>query len=400
MSSEPSEEGSAMRQIAITDYAFFKGEAECIARLLQSDVWRVHIRKPEATDEQVAELIRAIPQELYPRLTMHYHFAVAQQFSLGGVHLNSRCPEAPEGWRGSISRSFHSLDEITTCVREYDYAFLSPIYPSISKPGYKGNFDFEELRGVVNDKIFALGGVTPRKFDEIRRLGFGGAAMLGDIWKRSINSDNFQLQFITHADDSDELVAQVEQAMQGGCQWVQLRHKGADAETLICEGRKISQMCEEDFITFIIDDHVELVDAVGADGVHLGKNDMSVAQARKILGVNKIIGATANTFEDIVAARDAGADYIGLGPYRFTTTKEKLSPTLGLGGYHDIINRCRAEEIDIPIVAIGGIELDDIAAIMNTGVDGVAVSGAIRNAENPMLATTNILLSIKRSKTN
>lgn len=390
-----------MKKIAITVPELFDGEAATITSLLLAgDFWRVHIRKPDASDAQVAELLKAIPQELYPRLTMHYHFDVARQFALGGVHLNSRCPEPPEGWSGKISCSFHSIDELTSSSSPYDYAFLSPIYPSISKPGYKGDFNFDQLRGAVNEKIFALGGVTPEKFDEIKSIGFGGVAMLGSVWKAYISSKKFQLQYITHAQDITELMNQVDYALRGGCGWIQLRHKGADTDTLIREGREIRRLCDAYNATFIIDDHVELVDAVGADGVHLGKNDMPVAQARKILGIRKIIGATANTFDDIVVARDAGADYVGLGPYRFTTTKEKLSPVLGISGYGDILNRCRAENVDLPIVAIGGIDFADIASIMSTGVAGIAVSGTIRNAENPQLATAQILQLIQQSITN
>lgn len=383
-----------MRKIAITLPGFFAGEAEAIASLLtDGGYWRVHIRKPDASAEQIRALLQQIPAELYPRLSLHDHHELARQMGLGGVHLNSRNPQAPAGWNGLVSRSLHAPGEIAAMA--CDYAFLSPIYPSISKPGYKADFDIEQLRGVVDGRVFALGGVTPEKFDELQSIGFGGAAMLGHVWKPAINADAFKLQFITHGRDHDEIASQVEKALAGGCRWIQLRHKDADRDTLIREGRTLRAICDRHGATFIIDDHVDLVDIIGADGVHLGKNDMPVAEARRILGVGKIIGATANTFDDITAAVKAGADYIGLGPYRFTTTKAKLSPVLGLAGYRDIATRCHEAGITIPIVAIGGIELDDIAPIMQAGVNGVAVSGTIRNASDPIAMTREIIESLR-----
>lgn len=375
-----------MRKIAITLPWCYEGEAEDITHLLvREGFWRVHIRKPDASAAQTADLIERIPCELYPLLTLHDHHELALEYNLGGVHLNMRNPEAPQGWKGMVSRSLHSLEQIA--VGDFDYAFLSPIYPSISKPGYKGNFSHDDLRNSVNKRIFALGGVTPDKFTELEAFGFGGAAMLGSVWRAQIPRDAFRLQFITHPMEGRTMVQEVLPVLQGGCRWIQLRHKGASPEILIAEGDAIGKLCRQTGAIFILDDHVELVNRVGADGVHLGKNDMPVAQARRLLGPHKIIGATANSFEDIMAAAQDGADYIGLGPFRFTTTKEKLSPVLGIKGYDDIIRRCREECINIPIVAIGGIEQADIHPIMETGVNGIAVSGMIRNAPDPAAAT-------------
>ena len=135
---------------------------------------------------------------------------------------------------------------------------------------------------------------------------------------------------------------------------------------------------------FIVDDHVELVREIGADGVHLGKKDMPVAEARKILGDGMIIGGTANTFDDVRMHYEASANYIGCGPFRFTTTKQGLAPVLGLEGYRSIVSQMKAEGIGLPIVAIGGITADDIPAIMQTGVTGIAISGTVLRADNPV----------------
>lgn len=184
-------------------------------------------------------------------------------------------------------------------------------------------------------------------------------------------------------------------ALEGGCKWVQLRMKDAPEEEVLACAKKALPLCRQHGAKFILDDHVELVETAGANGVHLGKNDMPVDEARKILGPDKIIGGTANTIDDIIRLHRQGADYIGCGPFRFTTTKKKLSPVLGLEGYRDIVLKMRENGIDLPIVAIGGITVDDIPAIMGTGVTGIALSGAILNAEDPKSMTESILETLK-----
>ena len=129
--------------------------------------------------------------------------------------------------------------------------------------------------------------------------------------------------------------------------------------------------------------------------LHLGKNDLPVSEARKIVGNSFIIGGTANTFEDIENLTEAGADYIGLGPFRFTETKKNLSPILGIDGYRSIMEKCRKKGITIPIVAIGGITAHDISSIMETGINGIALSGTILRSPNPVEETANILNIIK-----
>lgn len=192
------------------------------------------------------------------------------------------------------------------------------------------------------------------------------------------------IQFITHSNERYDHVEGAKLALQGGCRWIQLRMKDAMEIDFLWAAKKIRRLCDEYYATFILDDHVEWVGLTGADGVHLGKNDMPVDEARKMLGQNKIIGGTANTFEDVERLSRQGADYIGCGPFRFTTTKKNLSPVLGLEGYRDITAQMKAHDIQLPIVAIGGILHQDIPAIMQTGVTGIAVSGAILNAENPV----------------
>lgn len=203
--------------------------------------------------------------------------------------------------------------------------------------------------------------------------------------------DRSVLQFISHYTEKYSYLDSISMALEGGCKWVQLRMKGADYKTLYATAIEAQKMCKKAGATFIIDDNVELVKEIHADGVHLGKKDMPINEARRILGREFIIGGTANTFEDIRSHYSNGADYIGCGPFRFTTTKEGLAPILGLEGYERIVSQMKEEKIDLPIVAIGGITADDIPSIMATGITGVALSGTVLRAENPIAEMQRLL---------
>lgn len=192
------------------------------------------------------------------------------------------------------------------------------------------------------------------------------------------------IQFISHYTDQYSYLDAIRLALEGGCRWVQLRMKDASIHDFLSIGKEVRRLCDSYQATFILDDHVELVRELGADGVHLGKKDMPVAEARKILGNDYIIGGTANTFDDVKMHYEASANYIGCGPFRFTTTKQGLAPVLGLEGYRSIIAQMSAEGIDLPMVAIGGITAEDIPAIMQTGVSGIALSGAVLRAADPV----------------
>ena len=217
-----------------------------------------------------------------------------------------------------------------------------------------------------------------------------------------------ELQFITHFTDRYSYYDSARLALEGGCRWIQLRMKDASPEEREQEAVRVQELCRTYGATFIIDDDVELVKKLKADGVHLGKNDMPIAEARHILAKDFIIGGTANTFDDVVSHYRAGADYIGCGPFRFTTTKKNLSPILGLEGYRNIVRQMHEHGINLPIVAIGGITCEDIPvaiggitcedipAIMQTGVSGIALSGTILRAENPAEETRKIIQSMSR----
>ncbi len=203
--------------IAFTPPRLHPDESNAIILLLRSgNIDYFHIRHPEISRDEMEVLIREIPTEFYPRLTLHSHFELCESYNIGGIHLNKRRseipPGLPEGVR--ISRSIHSIEEaeeiknseysMNNKGRGFSYVTLSPVFTSISKEGYESSFDLEDLTFVrkvreINERycrMIALGGVRPRDFTKIRESGFGGAAILGYIWnlKRPIESVNRDLR--------------------------------------------------------------------------------------------------------------------------------------------------------------------------------------------------------------
>ena len=223
-----------------------------------------------------------------------------------------------------------------------------------------------------------------------------------------MNLQNVHLQFITHYTEKYSYTDSAKIALEGGCRWIQLRMKDVSEAILEHHALIIQEMCKEYGATFIIDDNVHLVKKINADGVHLGKNDMPITEARRILGDDFIIGGTVNTFEDILKITNSLSstansqrpmvNYFGCGPFRFTHTKQKLSPILGIEGYKEIVKKKLEQNIDIPIVAIGGITNADIPHILETEIDGIALSSSILKAENPIEEMKNIVSTIKNLK--
>ncbi len=186
-----------------------------------------------------------------------------------------------------------------------------------------------------------------------------------------------KLQYITQ-DISEKTHAELAaEACSYGINWVQFRSKKTFASELQAHAEACMKFCRNFNARFIVNDYVWLAKELNADGVHLGKSDMSPAEARKILGSGFIIGATANTLEDIIFLNKQGVDYIGLGPFRFTETKKNLSPVIGIEGYNRILKLCKENNIGTPVIAIGGISVGDVKDILKTGVHGIAVSSEI-----------------------
>ncbi|MFC0182241.1 thiamine-phosphate diphosphorylase [Pseudarcicella hirudinis] len=184
---------------------------------------------------------------------------------------------------------------------------------------------------------------------------------------------------------------QAGRACRGGADWVQLRVKNKSYEDWKAIALKTQEVCKQFQTRLILNDNAALAKEIEADGVHLGKTDLSPVEARKLLGDTFIIGGTANTLDDIRTLHEAKVNYIGCGPYRFTKTKENLSPIIGLEGYRILMKQCQAEGLKLPVVGIGGVLLADVPLLLQAGLYGVAVSSVINLAENPSWVTSGFL---------
>lgn len=176
-----------MKLMVISLPEFFVGEADCVNALFHAGLQFFHLRKPTATAEAVDDFLDDIEPRYYDRISIHNHHSVAVARGVGGVHLNAAVPMPPAQWTGRVTRSCHTIDELAKWIELCDYLSLSPIFDSISKSGYRAAFTPQVLaearsRGLINDKVIALGGVTPELIPEVRKMGFGGAAILGGIW--------------------------------------------------------------------------------------------------------------------------------------------------------------------------------------------------------------------------
>jgi thiamine-phosphate pyrophosphorylase len=204
------------------------------------------------------------------------------------------------------------------------------------------------------------------------------------------------LQFITNYQSEYSHLEQVEKVIAAGVDWVQYRPKAELNPKIVAEAQQIADLCKKNDVTLIINDLVELATQIDADGVHLGKSDMSPSKAREILGKEKIIGGTANTIEDIENLVNQAVDYIGLGPFRPTNTKKNLSPVLGLSGYDNLVAEMKQKGVDVPVVAIGGIKPEHVKSISETGIFGIAVSSVLSESDQ-VKQTTNLLREAQKS---
>lgn len=195
-----------------------------------------------------------------------------------------------------------------------------------------------------------------------------------------------KLQYISQGNTPTAQFENIQKVLDHGCHWIQLRFKHGNEKEISTLAEKTKILCDTYSAILIINDNVAIAHQTDAHGVHLGLNDMKIKDARNILGHRKIIGGTANSFDNVVQRSNENCDYVGVGPFRFTATKEKLSPILGLNGYKEMLSKLKENNSTIPIFAIGGIQLNDIELLLETGIYGIAVSELL--TQKPYLSTT------------
>ncbi|MBR1768834.1 MAG: thiamine phosphate synthase [Bacteroidales bacterium] len=351
-----------------------------------------HIRKPHFSEQEMREYLMLFDdRRVRNRLSLHDYHHLALELGIGGVHINGRNPVLEEKYKQKrISVSCHSIEEVEKWKNIADYCFLSPIYNSISKAGYTSKFSPKYLKtlfneGRLNNKVAALGGISFENIKKLEEIGFTSFAMLGTLWQLP------KTMFITPNKDIEGIISDCEKVLAGGIKFIQLRMKERTNDDVLQTAKILRPLCNEHCALLTVDDRIELLHTNLFDGVHLGKNDMPIKQAKKITQNRYLLGATCNTLEDVKQATNDGADYLGVGPFRYTTTKKNLAPILGLEGYEHIIKSMEKEAKKLPIYAIGGIKEEDLKDLKQAGVYGVAISGSICNAPNPQKEINQML---------
>lgn len=205
------------------------------------------------------------------------------------------------------------------------------------------------------------------------------------------------LHYLTQDLDNRSHEEQVRIACAAGIKWVQLRVKNQPPNEWRRIAEAVKKITDQFHVTLIINDSVEIAKAVGADGVHLGQQDTSPVEARRILGDARIIGFSVHSKEELMAAEIFDVDYFGVGPFSFTSTKERLDAVLGPEGFSEIVLAAKSNLISKPLIAIGGIQLRNVDDLLRAGADGIAISSAINGSVDPAARMREFLRQLKIS---
>lgn len=401
-----------MDLIVISYPESLQGEAEMMNALFKKGLPCLHLRKPGYSEEQLADLLSAIGPEWHGRISLHQHHGLAERFGIRRLHFTETARNAVSAQQLELlltsgfvlSTSIHSQEALRSLPACFRYVFLGPVFDSISKEGYQAALpaDFKLDRSGFPGKVIALGGIRLSNLKTVAEMGFDGAALLGSIWQNpdqslapglppgasdwefdgSPNRAIHRLHFISQETAALSHIDSIRLALDAGCRWIQLRVKNRQEEEVLPLAWEATRLCDAYGAKLIINDFPRVARAVEAHGLHLGLTDMSVPEARKLVGDSMIIGGTANTWEHMALRIEESADYIGLGPFRFTSTKQNLSPVLGEAGYHTLMRQMADAGQSVPVIAIGGILPSDIHTLRATGIHGVAMSAALIGADD------------------
>lgn len=178
-----------MKLILISPPTYFVEEDKIITALFEEGLDILHLRKPNTAPIYAERLLTLVPEQYHKRIVVHGHFYLKEEFKLKGIHLNSRNPNLPGNYKGHLSCSCHSLEEVKEHKKNCDYVFISPVFDSISKKNYHANYTPEEIRkahkaGIIDKKVIALGGIDVDNIRQVKEYGFGGAAIMGALWDK------------------------------------------------------------------------------------------------------------------------------------------------------------------------------------------------------------------------
>lgn len=404
-----------MKPVLISPEGDDAREFAVLHELFAAGLDRYHLRKPGWSAAKVESWLQQAPVGWRARIVLHQHHELVGRFALGGRHwrdeANTPVPESGEATptvvkTGFTSRSCHDLPTLRAALGHYDAVFFSPLFPSLSKPGHgpKPDFSSAELAALLRGRsaferrteAIALGGIDAANAARALALGFDRIALLGAVWQTADPVAEFKkvsrsfpplaerisgfcgaetpVMCLTQEGLDLPPVDQVARLCAAGASWIQLRMKSADAAAWLATARDVVAVCRQHGAICIINDNIDVALASGADGVHLGKLDLDWRSARDRVGDRLILGGTINNADDVARAKAAGClDYVGVGPLRFTPTKQKLAPVLGVDGVRTLM----AQLDGLPAWVIGGVVAADLPAVRGTGAAGVAVTAAL-----------------------
>lgn len=387
--------------ICVTARAHSRDFLKSVEEVAKSDVESVILREKDLAEDEyfaLAQKVKKICDKYQKKLIINSFVSVAQMLGIKSIHLpfsEFKTNNNLHQYFEQAGTSVHSVEDAVFAEKAgADYIIAGHILATDCKKGIaaRGTEFLKHVCDSVNIPVYAIGGIDDNSIKELSALkchNFKGVCVMSALMKSNtpqalvkkikenyyMKNDNskFLLYAVTDRQwlNGRTLEEDVEKALRGGATLVQLREKKLGFEEFCREAEKIHKLCKSYGVPLIINDNVKVAKAVDAEGVHLGQGDMSIAEARQILGDSKIIGATARNKEQAIKAEQDGADYVGSGAVFGTSTKSD-AVKMSLETLKDI---CKS--VKIPVTAIGGITKKNVSELKGTGIAGAAVVSGI-----------------------
>jgi thiamine-phosphate pyrophosphorylase len=356
----------------------------------------------EAEYEELAVKVLSICEKYSVDCILHTYTKVAIKLKADKIHLPlnimSRLSTNDKKHFRSIGVSCHSIEDIEkACELGADYVTVGHIFKTECKKNLppKGINFLKEVCKSVSIPIYAIGGINSDNLHEIKNSGAAGACMMSEFMKEEINFNKEKIKFskknlllyaVTDRKnlDFETFYEHIEQALQGGVTLLQLREKNLDFESFVKEAIEVRKLCHRYNVPLIINDNLEVAIKSAADGIHVGQDDLSAEKIREMVPDDFCIGVTAKTVTQAKEAMEAGADYIGVGAVFPSPTK-----TNAIRITNEVLNEI-CTSVNIPAVAIGGINEDNAYTLSGSGISGIAVVSAIFSAKDIKAAAINL----------